>query len=101
VSDVPPCLDPAMASPAMRRFTLQVVSKLALALRQAAYERKKAASKLKKEQEKAAKTTARNRSYVQKMLSLPKLIFTEQVNFSANKCWKRYAKVSYLLFVPD
>jgi hypothetical protein len=70
---------PAMASPAMRRFTLRVVSKLVLALRQEAYERKKAASKLKKEQEKAAKATARNHSYVQKMLSLPKLIFTEQV----------------------
>jgi hypothetical protein len=72
---------PAMASPAMRRFTLRVVSKLVLALRQEAYERKKAASKLKKEQEKAAKATARNHSYVQKMLSLPKLIFTEQVWF--------------------
>jgi hypothetical protein len=68
-----------MASPAMRRFTLRVVNKLVLALRQEAYERKKAASKLKKEQEKTAKATARNHSYVQKMLSLPKLIFTEQV----------------------
>ena len=83
VSDVPSSPHPAMASPAMRRLTLRVVSKLALALRQAAYERKKAASKLKKEQEKAAKTTARNRSYVQKMLSLPKLIFTEQVTSTA------------------
>ena len=58
------------------------ISKLAQALRVAAYLRKKAeaaAAKKKAEAEKAAKAAARNRTYVQKMLSLPKLIFTEQV----------------------
>jgi hypothetical protein len=73
---------PETAPHAERKWTPARVRSFRDAIKIAAYKKKKELATLKKAAELAqatAKTTARNRTYVMKMLSLPKLIFTEQV----------------------